>query len=269
MKLPLYEEVREARRLAEEADAATRLHHEAGPTLIALSVLGRRLEAGDRSDPELPGDALIEAAIERFPHLAPLRDIAPRPDARPTERLGARRQQLLALQQMLAPIASQQETRAHRIHQLQHQQHHYLLAPEFAELRAGIEARNEERHQLQLKLGDLRNRASALGPIQHDLEQYLPDEADLLADGSAAAHARILAVARLLGPMLAALGLPDVTPDDATLDATDAEALRAADALLRSRLRELAEENARIASEIALLTQEFELATRWILDRTG
>jgi len=276
MKLPLFDEVREARRLATESDDAARLHSQAGTALSALSVAGQQVAHGLPLRGDIPGDDIIAEAMARFEHLAALSDLAPAADQPVPERLSRRRQQLLSLQELLGPIASQQQARAARVHQLQHEQFHHLTEPAYAELFQGIEQRNQERAELQLGIVDQRNRLTGLAPACEGLEQLLPAIHEDLRQASdprslTRARARLAAAGRIVAPALAAGGLPIPLPPilvapPPALDHRDAS--HAIDALQRFA-EALHAERAHAQAEIERLTAAHRAATRWILERTG
>lgn len=276
MKLPLFEEVREARRLAVESDQAARLHTQAGTTLSALSIAGRRITHGVELPSSLPGDDLIDEAIQAFPHLNSIAELAPAVELPAEQRLARRRQQLLALQELLAPIASQQQARAARVHALQHEQFHHLSDPAYAELRQGIEERNRYRADVQLAIIDQRNRLNGLAPACEGLDQLLPmiaAELEHLDDPVARSRAasRLTAATRIVGPALAVASISVPLPASiaAGTVTVDDDGLRAAlDAWTRLAAALHSERDA-CQAELERLTRTYDDATAWILERTG
>ncbi|TVQ86511.1 MAG: hypothetical protein EA397_20140 [Deltaproteobacteria bacterium] len=278
MKLPMYEEVSEARRLAEEAADAAKFHLEAGGALTSLSMFKHYLTGGIALDPVLPGTDLVERAIDRFPHLRALHEAAPREGAPDAERLHARIQQLQSLQQMLGPIAAKLELRSSEVHRLQHAQHHHLIKPEFADIMAQIDERNALRQDLAVKIADQRYRLGLLRPCHEGLASFLPDMQNAFerTDGSDVGPLEILcgkitalddlvgSTALVLGLDLGPLRVPELDPQ--ALDrATIGHALEVLQAL-----------NDALASEKELTERtlkEHEAAHRqaneWILAQTG
>lgn len=278
MKLPLSDEVRKARRLAEEAADATGFHLEAGGLLTTLSVLRQTVELGADLERDLPGSELIEKALARFPFLEPVRNAEPEPSAGDLERLTGRIQQIRALQTMLTPYASAQEERSAALHELQHRQHHELIKPEFAEIHEQIHERGEIRKREHLRIADLRHRLATLSPINATLQRFAPafvSELERCTEREPITierlRRRIIAVRQMVFDTAAALKLDVQGIAAPSLEAkeTDLATLtRAVQAMCQ--LAELFEqEQDRVSALMQESQRAYQDATDWILDRTG
>ena len=278
MKLPMYEEVSEARRLAEEAADAAKFHLEAGGALTSLSMFKHYLTGGIALDPVLPGAELVERAVQRFPHLQALHEAAPPEGAQDAERLQARIQQLQSLQQMLGPIAAKQELRASEVHRLQHEQHHHLIKPEFAEVMAEIEERNALRQELAVKIADQRYRLGMLRPCHEGLASFLPDMLstfegtddsdvgvlEILCGKIAALSDLVTSTALVLGLDLGPLRVPELAPR-----APDRAAVGQALEILRALRDALQAQQDLTEKTLHEHEETHRQATEWILARTG
>jgi len=274
--LPLRDEVREARRRSKEAEAAMTLSQQVGIALSAVSVTERQVRGMDVDDVELPGGELVKQAIEAYPELAGLADIAPDPQAPLLKRLEQRRVQLRTIDQVIRPLASQLEERAHKVHELQHEQYQILQKPEYEELREQLNTRHATRSRCNMALGRLRGRRQSLMPAERAVEMFLPQAEQELArpdDGfnREMARGRLLTLVETLDTTARVLGLEVSLPDLSKLNDPDCdddvlhEAARALHVLQDAARVEVEE----LDAEIERLEAELEEATDWMLAVTG
>lgn len=266
--LPNASQVREARRLANEADKAALLVGRCAAVVTSLNVLARQAEAGTIEGFEIPGQEIIDDAIETFPTLANLRDIDP--DTREDLQVGLRkrRQQLASLEQLLAPVVAQQIARAREIHHLQHEQAQLLQQPEWDELRADLAERHALHQAAMGRIPPLQLRRNTALPAARATEQLLPQVAEELAD-PAHQHIgrhRLVSLLQGLESICSGSGLQvDVpSPEWAANDGPDAVLER-----LRTFHVALTEELAAIEAELEASSELAQGHMDWILARTG
>lgn len=154
MKLPLVDEIREARRLSEESAAATR---DISDLMTALTSLDLASSAA------LPGDEVLRRVQDRWPVY--LGEPAPRADDR--------RDQLLEALAALQPISDAHPERAHHMGHLQEEQQEALKAPQYAEVVAELLAAGAERTAATHAMARLVGRVRLIDPLQTLLERFL------------------------------------------------------------------------------------------------
>jgi hypothetical protein len=165
IELPLAAEIREARQLAQEAnDAALHLRW-IELELGTLRVLQGHLRPGVEPDLDLPGDATLEALLDRWPMLHRIGDVAPADGAPFTTRLDSRRIQLDTARQMLAPLAAAARTRNEHLSDLLHEQNHDLEDPKFGPALEELGELWRQRELATMALAPLEERASRLEPL--------------------------------------------------------------------------------------------------------
>lgn len=278
MTLPLSEEVREARRSAVESDAAAAFHEEARSALLAVSVMTKRLASAPDVAIEIPGDDLIDRAITRFPHLAPLRDVWPGGGAPAARRARARAEQLRSLQQLLAPISQDQARRAAEVTRLQQEQARHLQDPAYAELRAAINERLGLRESLRTQISALQLQRTKLQVPCAVVEGFLPtirsdiDRARTEPRHRAVASSKLHAARDLIATHLADDPLAPQVPrfsDPVLSGQSSYETLVAGAKSLTELGQRITAARDDLLQQESDLEAQFEDATQWILNRTG
>jgi len=282
MDLPLVDQVREARRLAEEARDAV-AHSRS--IQVALSYVDAAATSADAGiDTEVPDDGLIAALSERWPQLADLAVAGPRPTQPLREQLRLRRLQFEAARQVLAPIVSDAARRGEAMAALQHEQHHLLEDPRYAEAVAELVALGAERDTVRAALTPLASRAPAfeicarvigvfVDRLDWALENELPQPGVTAYRAGLTCHAALEALPSVLAqykldyqaPSL--IAVPDA-PDPAGAAELLAAVRRARDELHALRETFLAE-HAPVAAELKRVQAQYDDLTQQIVDRMG
>lgn len=276
MKLPFFDEVREARQQAEAAQEATTLVFQCEAVLNALTVLIRQARALGLEDAPLPGDALIEEAIATFPQAAAVQDI---PQGRPDllSRLGRRQQQIQALNQLLRPVAANQHAAAHALHNWRHQQQAALQDDAFASIRERITEERERQMVAQANLNPLRQRAQQLQPAYLTLSSFLPLAAEEVESAAASeldlmrARNRLMTIASTLQAVCQTLQFQVAVPDPATCLPPRGTLQDLGEMLhaLQVTERLIDEERQRVMSAIEAHQSTFDEVASWLEDQLG
>jgi len=284
MELPLVEEIREARRLAEEAQDAT-VHYQQVQTVIAsLGVLQRQAASLPSTDVTIPGGELVEAMSERWSALADLPTIGPRPTQELLEQLRMRRQQMESASQLLQPIVEDAERRSGALHQLQHQQGHLLEDPKYSEQVAELQRLANDRAEARSRLDPLHHRLKGVEPAYKVVSSFAERLDDMIREemalpGAAAWRAALvardlvstldglLAELRLDVPHPAPLEVPD-TPDPAHADELLDKA-RGVKAELDDLVVALKAEHEHLRGSVDALQERYDELTQQIVDRMG
>lgn len=285
MELPLAEEIREARRLADEAQDAMVHTQQVNVTITSIDLLDLQARGGDNAGMPLPGDDVVYRLCERWPQLADLPSTGPRPTQPYREQLRLRRLQMQSALQLLNPIARESAVRSQRLHDLQHEQRHLLEDPKYAEALTEITRLSADRNDAQFVLAPLEQRLSALTPSGTILWKFIERLDWTLADHLSppgATEWRAALVARDLVAAVDALfnqyrlDLPRPAPVDQVPDAPDpaqsaallAEVARVRDEFVRLH-RAIYAEYLRVSSEAVVARQRFDELTQQITDRMG
>lgn len=275
-RLPLADEIAEARVRAKRAESAALLLQQCGIALSAAAVIGRQLESIANYDYELPGTDVVEQGMEEWSELAGLADIQPDPDAPFRKQLEQRRLQLRTVEQVLQPEAAKQDTLNHRVHELQHEQSHIMRQPEWDELREALNVRAEVRRKCINTLARLRMRRQSLLPSSSAIDEFLPQlrhELDHLDEGfnRQFARNRLLTLVTTISATARALNLYAQLPDPSLLLSADTEDQVLHDAVTALEvLRDAAgRETETLQAEIDRVQAELDEATEWMLARTG
>ena len=274
-QLPNADAVRAARKLAVESERAALLISRCGSAKSALNLLSQQLQHLPALAITLPAEPLIAEAIELFPSLAAVLDIAPTEDDDMPTRIRKRHQQVASIEQMLDPIAAQQHARGHAVHHLQQEQSKLLSLPEWAELRMAIAERQAAAAEATRTIGPLRTRLGQLSPLAQALARFVPEvQADL--DHLEQDPGRITFAVRRMRALLSSLhdlsrSLALETHMPSPADIPDAERNPVEQALAQLRVFEVAvvEERDSVASELDRAENIVTDSNNWILERTG
>ena len=159
--LPLVEEVREARRLADESQLASLQLNRISAALVAISLL---TEKPSSLDSEIPGRDIVEELAEEWPALSDLEAIGPRASQDFRAQLFSRQTQLRSAEALLRSVADDLSRRSGELHELQHRQRHLLEDPRYARDVAELGAIGAERGQVDQSLQPLKHRQVLLVP---------------------------------------------------------------------------------------------------------
>jgi hypothetical protein len=289
MRLPFADEIRDARRAAEEASRAaidlTRI--DAAAMSIGVFQGQLRFRPDLVLDP-LPGEALIQTLAETWPVLGDLGSSTPRA-AEPTPiRLEARGQQLELARRTLRALARDAETLAHSLHDLEHKQREMLEQPRYAAEAAELGRLVALRDEILRDLRPAEQRAAMLRPMAAVVQPFLTRLREELANREQpdprGFHAwRAITLARAILESLASVltpihmeipvpppparpGEPDPDPEVCASLWWDVEGIC-------DRLDELArtigEEGARLDLDRGRLAGRLEEITRAVHERTG
>lgn len=173
MKLPLVDEIREARRLAEEAHLATMHLHRIDHALTSVDVMERQVRLRPTLEGRIPGDDVLEVLVDSWPQLSDLASHAPRPGEPVPQQLVTRRAQLELARQVLRPLAAEAQARGAELHQMQHDQRHSLEDPRYAADVAELAEIGAERDRLALEMTPLNNRLALVEPAQGLLDTFV------------------------------------------------------------------------------------------------
>jgi hypothetical protein len=286
MDLPLADEIREARRRAEEAtDAAMQLMR-VGIALQALGMIETHLARTPNPGIDLPGDDLVDQMADRWPALGDLRSAMPNPGAPYLTRLQARRMQLESARQVLRPLAEGQGELASRLARLQHEQQHALAAPQYAVDVAELAAMAKERERLARDLQPVNRLLQILEPAVGILSGFETRLAEALADArqsdpsgfrawraSHLANGLLEGLSASLGQLEVGVSIPSMTPPPEAPSAELAEELatRVEDALdaIRALRDDIGRQCERVRRDSAEMTATFDRLTRRIVERMG
>ncbi len=285
MDLPLVEEIREARRLADEAQSAAIFQQRIHNALTAVAVVQRQLASlPSEAGVAIPADELIDALAEQWRQLSDLPAAGPRAMHSVAERLRMRRMQLEAADQLISPIARESEARSHHLAHLQQAQQQALADPKFASAVAELQRVGVERERTRVQLEPLKMKMQAIDPstrvvrsfVEH-LDQVIAS--DMPIPGAAAWRAGVVArdLAAAVDGLLHELHfevshpVPPTIPDAPSVedaDATMAAAIQTRDALTEL-LAALEGEHAQLSVAMTSLQERYDGLTQQIVDRLG
>lgn len=171
MTLPFSQEIREARARSERAQNAVIFDKHLETALTGLSIIQQQVLRGLEFQGELPGEDLLVEVPLRYPDI----DIGPVPEGLST--LEAVHHRTLVFQQVrdvLAPWVAESLEVAAALHELQHQQHHELEKPEWAEVVEGLNVLARERDALAHQMAAVRERQAQVHPVTGLFEGIIP-----------------------------------------------------------------------------------------------
>lgn len=171
MQLPLVAQIREARRLAEEANAAYRDFNMLGSTLTTIDLLELRLARIPAMQTDVPGLAHVAEVAARWPELAWM--ISQIPGENTAYGVALQRQRALveAARAHLKELADTSEERNHRLAHLQEDQQEALAAPQYADAVEELRAIGAEREVVAHAIGPVRQRHSLVEPVRQVTER--------------------------------------------------------------------------------------------------
>jgi len=172
-RLPLADEIREARAAHQEATEARQLLQQVSTTLEAVDAVARQHDRVDHSATPVPGDALITAVTERWAVLADLPSAGPRATTPYTQQLQARRTQLTLTEQVLRPISREMTERLEALHSLQQQQRLALQEPGYGPVLQQIQALSTEREAAIEVFQPLKQRLGIVDPTLTLLDTFI------------------------------------------------------------------------------------------------
>lgn len=172
-QLPLVEEIREARRLSEEAHQAQLHIARVDAGLQSIAIVAQQHASHPRIQPPCPAAELVVEIADVWPQFNSLADAGPRPDDSYTTQLAKRRSQLKLCQQMLSPLTHDAQRRAQVLAELQHRQRHELEAPKWAEEVARLGKMGQERDKLVRDLTPLKQRIALTNPAAEMLSAFV------------------------------------------------------------------------------------------------
>lgn len=287
MKLPLVEEVRDARARAEESSRAAMQLHRIASALTSVHIVEQQVAQRPSLDVVPPGAELVEELAEAWPQLEDLAGSGPRTSEHMAQQLAGRRAQLQLARQVLRPIANDAQARSNALHALQLQQRELIDTPEFASEVAELAAMGQERDQLATEIGPINTRLAMVEPARGLLRTFVQrlrdeerehggaeDPGGVLAWRTAyVAHNLVDGLGEVLEQVQMDVPLP-VAPDvPARPDPADAERLWGEIASVRAVLGELSEaleaEGAKLDATRDDKQGRHDALTRQILERMG
>ena len=164
MELPWVKEVRAARRLAERA-------HQARLVLEELLVLDKQQELL-RQTPSAEGlDGSLQDALKRARELIHPAELEEETGMTGSDSVGTASD--AAIREALRALASEQESAATALHELQHRQQHDLADPRYAEQTDALRRVWDERAEIGEELPMAERQSAVLGPVLSVVEQCL------------------------------------------------------------------------------------------------
>lgn len=173
MKLPLVDEIREARRSAEEAHLAAMHVHRVQAGLISIGVMEQQLQVRPDLPAKMPADEVIELLSESWPQLADLGSHTGRPSDSLLHQLSVRRSQLELAIQVLRPLAAASDARSRELHALQHEQRHLLEDGRFADQIVRLGELGTERDRLAVEMTPFDSRLAMVEPALGMLASFV------------------------------------------------------------------------------------------------
>ncbi len=286
MNLPLVEEIREARRLAEEATDASMQLIGIGVALQTIAMIETQMARTADPGIPVPGDDVVDGLAERWPSLGDLPAMMPPPNAPYLARLQARRSQLDGARKVLKPVAEDQSAHAQRLARLQHEQRHILGAPQYAVEMAALSEVAKAREGLARDLepmnrliqtvtpaiGVILGFEARLGETLHASRSEDPGGHGVWR-AAHIAYGLLQGLAATLNPLELGIRIPSVPPPPSEPDAASAEVLHDRLAgtvqVVRALREDMEREVARVRRESSELTETYERLTRKIVDRMG
>ncbi|MCB9675007.1 MAG: hypothetical protein H6737_07815 [Alphaproteobacteria bacterium] len=220
-RLPYADEIAALRARIDAGQHLMKVNQLVSTALTAVSIVEVQHGQGLPVPKMVPGEDAVDEAIASLPELADLGVIFDRATDYKSC-LDARRQQLLLASQHLEPRLGELEELAGRMHHLQHEQHHELAKPEWAEAVERLKEIAQARDAIAKLLTPLRTQVAYVTPVQDMLLAFHPQlQEELIAaartddpDGRIAWRAAMIAQQQLLGLQQVAeqlglsLGLP-------------------------------------------------------------
>lgn len=173
MKLPLVDEIREARRLAEEAHQAAMQLHRIESALTSIDVMEQQVRLRPTLEAPIPAQETVNELAERWPQLSDLASHGGRAGEPLLHQLAARRAQLELALQVLRPLAQEAHERAQRLHALQHEQRHLLEDARYTDDVVELSDLGLERDRLALELTPLNSRLTLIEPACGMLDSFV------------------------------------------------------------------------------------------------
>ncbi|MBT3218695.1 MAG: hypothetical protein HN348_06355 [Proteobacteria bacterium] len=285
-QLPLVEEIREARRLSEEAHQAQLHIARIDAGLQSIAIVAQQHASHPTIQPPCPAGELVAELADFWPQFKSLADAGPRPSHVYHLQLTKRRSQLELCRQVLAPLTHDAQQRAQVLAELQHRQRHELEDPKWAKAVAELGKMGQERDKLVKKLTPLQQRIALTSPAAEMLSAFIdrldgeletkngPDERGRQSWRAVSMAKSMLATLdSLLGQLQLEIALPKVPTIPAIPDPVVNEQLW--QEVIRTR-RELADLNQIVGQEARTLilqadecTQRFEEITEWLKEQMG
>lgn len=173
MKLPLVDEIREARRAAEESHLAAMHLHRVQAALTSIDVTEKQLHLRADLAARVPGDDVVDLLSEHWPQLADLASHGGRPADPLLHQLAARRGQLELALQVLRPLAADADGRARDLHALQHRQRHLLEDARYADDVVELGDLGLERDRLAVEMTPIDSRLAMVQPALGMLDIFV------------------------------------------------------------------------------------------------
>lgn len=173
MKLPLVDEIREARRLAEESHLASMHVLRIESALTSIGVTEQQVRLRPDLPARVPGDEVIELLAEHWAQLSDLGSSAIRTTEPVLHQFAVRRAQLDLARQVLRPIANEGTDRGRRLHELQHAQRHALEDAEWSDDVAELSDYGLERDRLAVEMTPLDARLAMVDPARAMLDTFV------------------------------------------------------------------------------------------------
>ncbi|MFK7929067.1 MAG: hypothetical protein AB8H79_12815 [Myxococcota bacterium] len=271
--LPLRDEIREARKVAERAEKATWLLHRAD---AVLQEIAGRLQHPHAGTDTPPGEDIVEEAADGFVELRTLPDLSPSPGTDRLEALRARKTQLTMVQQTLASVAAQHNALSRAVHTLQRQQSEALKADKYEEVRAALAKHSDDRMTHHRRITTLQPIRQALLPFQmgfpriaDEIEEHLQTPESVVS--LACANAKIAAMVQTLEAVVVQAGLDPEILESAVFacEPPNAPNLTAALQALRTRSEAVVARANELDEQIDEATAAYQRATDWLLQHTG
>ncbi|MBN2798436.1 MAG: hypothetical protein JXX28_04750 [Deltaproteobacteria bacterium] len=284
MQLPLVEQIREARRLAEEAAAAFKDFNMLGATLTTIEILELRLARFTSLKTDIPGTSLVAEVSARWDELGWMQGQIPSGDTPFEVALPRQRALVESARSHLKDLADTSEERTHHLAHLQEEQQALLAAPVYAQAVEDLRTIGAEREVAAHAIGPLRHRLSLVEPsravISH-LRGKLDQELELLQrrpDDKGVHRARTVSMMHTildsLGAMLKQQGLELALPamPEVTVSTEVADILSAGAALNQELGELLADFNTlgeRLGREEAEIARQLDRLTKQLVERLG
>jgi len=286
-RLPLADEIRDARAAHAEAADARLLLQRVSTTRDAVDAVERQHARTDHSDTRIPGDDLIEELAERWGILADLPAVGPRSTAPFPQQLQARRTQLALADQVLRPMGREMSQRLDQLHTLQQRQRQRLDDPGYAGVLQQVQALSTRREAVIHVFQPLKQRLGIVDPTLKLLDNFIgqlaagedagrtrPDPAGAIAWRTAHLAANFLAsIEDVLGTVDFGVPTParPQVPEQPSSDTVKVRWAEVSEALLgMRRLRDTIDERAADMRDRAQVAHdEYEQLSAKILDLTG
>lgn len=285
--LPLYEEIAQARRLAEEANAATLALRHLASVSQSLSILQSTSQTKTGWSAPLPGEDLIRELSEAWPALAGLRQSDPSSLSTFSAQLAGREAQLGLAKQVLEAIAGELAVRNNTLARLQAEQQVRLADPIWADEVDRLGEIGIDRDRAARELAPLNQRLAMVEPAMTVLRSFLTAIRNEVEKGTeredvSAVHAwRTATIAQrlldALESLVAHVRLEIPFPDPLDIDPSPIAERRLhywrevgrVSSELTALLKVLRSEGGKLRSDATRLNSEYEALTKQILDQMG